>query len=190
MGILSPPTLPAKTRHTAPSRHCLGAWSMSVSIRHPPPHTHTLPQPNPIPSIRSTLAGLKTRPGLHTWPVLTGSARFKGVKTPRRLRPPTALSAPDAEPEADTAALNGTPSSTTTATPSAGAAVAPVAEPSKADTVGLEEGGDDGEGGAGAEGEQFVEPAVASDAPLEDAVKAGLRHHPSFAEVDMATSRK
>ncbi|CAN0545286.1 unnamed protein product, partial [Ectocarpus sp. 12 AP-2014] len=29
-----------------------------------------------------------------------------------------------------------------------------------------------------------------SDAPLEDAIKAGLRHHPSFAEVDTATTRK
>ncbi|CAN0114639.1 unnamed protein product, partial [Ectocarpus sp. 12 AP-2014] len=32
----------------------------------------------------STLPGLKTRPGLHTWPVLTGSARFKGVKNNHR----------------------------------------------------------------------------------------------------------
>lgn len=33
-------------------------------------------------------------------------------------------------------------------------------------------------------------PAVASENPLEDALKAGMRHHPSLAEVDTTSLRK
>lgn len=50
--------------------------------------------------------------------------------------------------------------------------------------VGDKEGEDDDE-------EEAAEvPTVASETPLEDAIKSGLRHHPSFAEVDTATARK
>lgn len=176
------------------------------------------------------LPGLKTRAGLHTWPVLTGQVRFKGVKTPRSLRPPppgTAGAAP-APPAAASAA----------ATPPASSAGNPTPEPALGDSeqgvevtpgegdangsaaaasaVGEAGGEDEPEegtqcgdaesadgappaaapggaaGGGGGEGEAGEDqwPAVASEAPLEDAVKAGLRHHPSFAEADPASSRK
>lgn len=176
-----------------------------------------------------------TRPGLHSWPVLTGSARFKGTKTPRRSRvaprppaPPAAAAAaavtaadgtvgarddkdiPAAEPPAMIDA-DGRDSADTSRFPVAGqeggdstakstsAATGPAAAHAGVDRVATaREGGNpeaegQGEREGGEEEEEeggFVEPPVASETPLEDAVKAGLRHHPSLEEVDTASSRK
>lgn len=47
-----------------------------------------------------------------------------------------------------------------------------------------------GQGGQGCDYDGDEGPAVASEFPLEEAIKAGLRHHPSFAEVDTVSSRK
>lgn len=187
------------------------------------------------------LPGLKTRPGLHTWPVLTGTARFKGVKNHRNNKQSTdsatndgdgananananegkeamlteegsgggiATIADAATTAAATAAAadapaDGTTDDTTTAidagaadgTAGATAAAAAVEGGEAAAAGGVTsiekaEGGGEGGKGCEAEQEQFPEPAVASETPLEDAIKAGLRHHPSFAEVDTATTRK
>lgn len=183
------------------------------------------------------LTGLKTRRGLDTWPVLTGSARFKGVKTPRDARsteaPVDLKTTEDARVDAGGKAV---PSAAAELSTESATALTGLDDLSKAvgengvkDASSAAEGGEQINGskrevGVGGEtetkrdegvgddsltaknesqgeedGQQDVEmegdgefpwPAVASDTPLQDAVKAGLRHHPSFAEKDDGTTRK
>ena len=182
------------------------------------------------------LPELKTRRGLDTWPVLTGSARFKGVKTPRGTRSPQAPV--DSEASDSKADENGTesPPAPTDATASSTESIAAQAAGLDVPHVDGDNGGrcagstaEDGSQNNGAQGEggvveatpaeglvdaskvdgtkggreeegepgmemegdgEFPWPAVASDAPLQDAVNAGLRHHPSFADRDEGTARK
>lgn len=149
------------------------------------------------------LPGLKTRPGLHTWPVLTGTARFKGVKTPRAGAGKGKGASDATAAKEETAAAAGEEAIATDGAEGEGgsaasgaAAVAAAVDSGKKEEEAKEEiekeGGDNDkkEGEGGGVSEEFPEPAVASETPLEDAVKAGLRHHPSFKEVDTATTRK
>lgn len=179
------------------------------------------------------LTGLKTRRGLDTWPVLTGSARFKGVKTPRDARstevPVDSKTEEDASVDAAPPAAAELSTESTTALTGLDDVSKAVGENGVRGVSSVAEGGEQGNGekrevgvGGGTEttggeaagddslvaenedqgeegGQQDVEmegdgefpwPAMASDTPLQDAVKAGLRHHPSFAEKDDGTIRK
>lgn len=183
------------------------------------------------------LTGLKTRRGLDTWPVLTGSARFKGVKTPRDARLTEVLVDSKTKEDADVnAGSNAVPPAVDEVSTESATALTDLDDLSKAvsengvkgvssiaaegeqgngdqkevdvggrtEIEGGEGAGDDsltaGNEDQGEEGGQqdvemegdgeFPWPALASDTPLQDAVKAGLRHHPSFAEKDGGTARK
>ena len=229
--------------HPSAHRTVFGSSRPPCTLLSPPfpPLLQPLPPlPPPLDFCYSMLPGLTTRAGLHTWPVLTGSARFKGVKTSRISRLQQQKQKQQAAANARTSGEDVTSSvggdgggggdtevtldgakeeeeggeKNVTAPAAAISAVEGENATASATATSTEEGAEIGKGGAGEGGDEgaagtkgvgaeadsagalaageeaFAELGVGSETPIEDAVKAGLRHHPSFAEVDLATSRK